>query len=108
MGKGYRFFETFAVGLALACVVLVSQSAYAQTLSCGDVTLKEGTSGDITCTFKNNTSGDITFDNPNFNGISSIVSGDSTDVATSTGGSPAHRLAWLVGLCQPGRVVSSP
>jgi len=54
MGKGYRFFETFAVGLALACVVLASQPACAQTLSCGDVTLKEGASGDITCTLDNN------------------------------------------------------
>ena len=65
------------------------------TLSCGDIVIQEGTSGDITCTLTNSTSGDITIGSPNPFSISLTgpVGPDSTDVATVSGfsgfGSPA-------------------
>ena len=62
MARSFQVLVIRALGLALACAVIASQPACAEQLSCGDITLQEGTSGHITCTFTNNTSGDIIID----------------------------------------------
>jgi hypothetical protein len=100
MGKGCRFFQVSALSLALACVVLASQPAYAETLSCPDVTLTEGKSGDMTCTFKNNTSGNITLNTTDtFDGTPVVfLSGDVNDVARSSG---------ISSPCTPGETLSA-
>src|SRR5215469_3399316 len=78
----------FAVALAMAWAVLASQPTYAQMLTCdSSVTLTEGASGHINCTYDNNTSGAITINPPSAPLAAEATIppvGDATDIATST------------------------
>jgi len=83
MGKGYRFFETFALGLALTCAVLASQPAYAGLLTLSgpsSITITEGASSSPqTFTFTNNSGGDVSLQG--FGHTFAPPSPDPTDVA---------------------------
>jgi hypothetical protein len=83
MGKSYRFFETFAVGLVLACAALTSQPAYAGLLTLSgpsSITLTEGdSSSPQTFTFTNNSGGDVTLQS--FSNSKTAASPDPTDNA---------------------------
>jgi hypothetical protein len=106
MGKGHRFFETFAVGLALACAVLASQPAYADsvTLSGPDVTLlQEGTSPSVTYTLTNSGSVNITISSNPFLAELIGVDGDTSDFATITGVSTSG----LTSPCTAGETLSA-